>query len=368
VSLWLIPFSPQRHKNTERDLKICGPSSTFAPMAGILTKSFSTLVLLFLSLAAAAQYDSAYIKTYSDYLSLIAASSDRIYSLTIKDAENKDNNASYQNSAGTSIGVGFDYKWLALEYQQSIGNTTTSSEPKSLFSYISLGLSGQKFYAKMFYQDQQGMYLDGHGGINLPGAGQPQIYRDDIRCRTLFLTGNYLFNGRKYSNSAAVNQSARQLKSVGSFVAGLSFISNSITSDSDMVPKSVGFSIGENGRMVKGLVNSIIPQAGYTHMFVHKTFYLAITAIPGVNFVSFVKELSNNESAEGTETSGFFLEERISIGYNGDKFYAGIGTNGYLFTGEFDSNPVTQNHQYFRLQFGIRFLVKKPKFFPEKIF
>src|SRR5678815_1547727 len=144
----------------------------------------------------------------------------------------------------------------------------TSSEPKSLFSYISLGLSGQKFYAKMFYQDQQGMYLDGHGGINLPGAGEPQIYRDDIQCRTLFITGNYLFNGKKYSNSAAVNQSARQLKSAGSFVAGLSFISNSITSDSDMVPKSVGFSIGENGRIIKGLVNSIIPQAGYTHLFV----------------------------------------------------------------------------------------------------
>ena len=328
------------------------------------------MILAFLTCQATAQYDTTYIKKYPDALSLIGSINERLYNLSIRDAENKDNTAEYTSSAGLSLGIGFDYKWLSLEYQGSINQELATDKPaQSIFSYLSLGVSGQKFYARMFYQNQQGLYLDGHGGVDLPGTGQPQIYRDDIICRTLFISGNYLFNGKKYSQSAAVNQLERQLKSAGSFVAGITFISNSLHSDSAIVPKSVGFSIGENGKIIKGLANSIIPQAGYSQLFViRKYFFIQLTAIPGINFVAFVKELSNNETVEGTETSGFFLEERLALGYNGDKIFCGLTTNGYIFTGEYESNPVTQNHQYFRAHFGIRFGLKKPKFFPEKIY
>jgi Domain of unknown function (DUF4421) len=329
---------------------------------------FSFLVLL--AFQATAQYDTTYIKKYPDALSVIGSANERLYNLTIWDAENKDNKAEYTSSAGLSLGIGFDYKWLSLEYQGSINQKLASDKPpQSIFSYLSLGVSGQKFYARMFYQNLQGLYLDGHSGVDLPGTGQPQIYRDDIVCRTLFISGNYLFNGKKYSHSAAVNQLERQLKSAGSFVAGLTFISNSLDCDSAMVPESYGFSIGENGKIVKGLANSIIPQAGYSHLFViHENFFVQLSAIPGINFVAFVKELSNNETVKGSETSGFFLEERLAFGFNGEKIFCGISTNGYLFTGKYNADPVTQNHQYFRAYFGIRFGVKKPKFFPEKIY
>ena len=331
---------------------------------------FVVFFLLSLAFTANAQYDTTYIKKYPDHFSIITSGNDRLYNLTIRDAENKDNKASYTSSAGMSLGLGIDYKWLSLEYQRSFQQDVYSDyPPRSVFSNFSLGFSGQKFWGRMFFQNQQGMYLDGHGGIELPGTGQPQIYRDDIVCNTFFVSGNYIFNSKKYSHTAAAYQTARQVKSAGSFVAGLTLVSSSIESDSDMVPVSYAFSIGENGQIIKGLVNSIIPQAGYVHTFsIHKDFFIHVTAIPGINFVAFVKKLSNNETVKGSETSGFFLEEKLSLGYNNEKFFCGLSTNGYFFTGKYDSNPVIQNHQYFRVFFGMRFPVKKPKFFPEKIF
>src|SRR5688572_29647639 len=87
------------------------------------------MFILLLPVITRAQYDTTYIKKYPEYLSVFASSNDRLFTLTIKDAENKDNKAAYTSSAGISVGLGFNYKWLSLEFQRSIQQDVHSDYP-----------------------------------------------------------------------------------------------------------------------------------------------------------------------------------------------------------------------------------------------
>ena len=125
----------------------------------------------------------------------------------------------------TSIGVWVGYRGLGIGYSQSL-----TKHSGRYFSLSSTGAHyGVTFSVRSFETD------DLSAKINLSYIGEKYSHRDDdyvsyapIKVNTLFLDGYYVFNGKRYSQAAAYNQSVIQRRSAGSFLLGLSWYQSSI--------------------------------------------------------------------------------------------------------------------------------------------
>lgn len=124
-----------------------------------------------------------------------------------------------------SVGFWIGYRGLGVGYSQSL--------TKHSGRYFSLSATGAHygvtFSLRRFNTD------DLSSKINLSYFGKEHSEKDDdyvsyapIWVRTVFLDGYYVFNGKRYSQAAAYNQSVIQRRSAGSFLLGLSWYQSSI--------------------------------------------------------------------------------------------------------------------------------------------
>lgn len=125
----------------------------------------------------------------------------------------------------TSIGVWVGYRGLGIGYSQSL-----TKHSGYYFSLSSTGASyGVTFSLRSFDTD------DLSAKLNLSYIDESYSERDDnyvsyapIKVNTMFLDGYYVFNGKRYSQASAYNQSVIQRRSAGSFLLGLSWYQSSI--------------------------------------------------------------------------------------------------------------------------------------------
>lgn len=125
----------------------------------------------------------------------------------------------------TSVGVWVGYRGLGIGYSQSL-----TKHSGYYFSLSSTGASyGVTFSLRSFDTD------DLSAKLNLSYIDESFSEKDDdyvsyapIKVTTMFLDGYYVFNGKRYSQAAAYNQSVIQRRSAGSFLLGLSWYQSSI--------------------------------------------------------------------------------------------------------------------------------------------
>ena len=125
----------------------------------------------------------------------------------------------------TSVGVWVGYRGLGIGYSQAL-----TKRSGYYFSLSSTGASyGLTFSMRSFDTD------DLSANINLSYVDQGYSKKNDdyvsyapIKVKTLFLDGYYVFNGKRYSQASAYNQSVIQRRSAGSFLLGLSWYHSSI--------------------------------------------------------------------------------------------------------------------------------------------
>jgi hypothetical protein len=125
----------------------------------------------------------------------------------------------------TSVGVWVGYRGLGIGYSQSL-----TKHSGYYFSLSSTGASyGVTFSLRSFDTD------DLSAKLNLSYIDESFSEKNDdyvsyapIKVKTMFLDGYYVFNGKRYSQAAAYNQSVIQRRSAGSFLLGLSWYQSSI--------------------------------------------------------------------------------------------------------------------------------------------
>lgn len=125
----------------------------------------------------------------------------------------------------TSIGVWVGYRGLGIGYSQSL--------TKRSGRYFSLSSTGSCYGVTLSVRSFETDDLSTR--INLSYIDEKYSERDDdydsyapIKVNTLFLDGYYVFNGKRYSQASAYNQSVIQRRSAGSFLLGLSWYQSSI--------------------------------------------------------------------------------------------------------------------------------------------
>jgi hypothetical protein len=217
---------------------------------------------------------------------------------------------------------------------------------------VQLNAFGKKWGGDIFYQKYSGFYLTDRENPVLPGDAFPQ--RGDIVSRNFGITGNYVFQNRRFSFRAAYNFAERQLQSRGSFLAFASLSSFKMSADSSILTAGQEVVFGEKVSFTDLKYTTFSVAPGYTYSLVFRSFFLngTLSVGPAHHWIKYKVESQpeRNEIAINT-----FVAARIGIGYNGPRLFGAVifFTQGSIV--RFEDVQFSNNNGTFKILMGYRF-------------
>lgn len=223
---------------------------------------------------ARASVDSRYIEVPDKPWRVIlryketAVDVDYVNSLVEPGSQNRvDFNMRFQPPASASIGFWVGYRGTGISYSYSLAKNAGR-----YFSFSSTGAKyGINFRLRRFNTDEVSASFkiieNGDVTKSLESSGHMPA---PVWIRSAYLNAYYVFNGRRYSQAAAYNQSVIQRRSAGSFLAGATWYQSSFD-NSDLANRllllycnnekrikihqaNIGFGYGYNLVPLRGLV------------------------------------------------------------------------------------------------------------------
>ena len=242
----------------------------------------------------------------------------------------------------TTISIGAAYQGLSASY------SINPAKLKGFYEDYELNFN---YYASRFCIDASYQRSSSLSGDMTLGDEAPRIESGDVNMKVFNITGYYVFNHRRYSVSAAYNQSYIQRRSAGSWLLGLSYQGGSIkTSDErkEQKPDSPDVRIG---------VGHIGIGGGYGYNLVlGRKWLLNLTLLPTFVFYNRNKLTINDESRHaGRMKFNMLFNERAAVVYNfSSRYFAGLTAvaNNSLFVD--DAVTVHQNKWVAHAFVGVR--------------
>jgi hypothetical protein len=303
------------------------------------------------------KYDSIhsiYIKTFPDRFFFWPVLKQRQLEFRIEGLQSKDARLIYRPNRPYSLGMGVYLFEVVLELT---GSLPTSSHTEEIYGEsrardIQLNMFGKKWGLDIYRQKYEGFYIVDPGNPVPPGTPFPQ--RPDIYTRNLYGTVSYTFNHQKFSLRSAYNFTDRQLKSSGSFLMFGSLNGFKTRGDSALLGPEHQAKFGSDARIMEIRSTHLGAAPGYTYSLIHnKGFFInGVFALgPAVNWILY-------KSEDGSETNdakfNYFYVARIAMGYNGDRFFAGVSYGGQSTTARFESVRLRASTGTVKILFGFR--------------
>lgn len=297
---------------------------------------------------------SIYIKSYPDHFFLWPVLKQRRLDFEMEDLPDRNKRLIYKSSKPYAFGLGMYLFELSLELTFAVPLAEKQKEiyGESNAQDFQVNIFTKKWGLDLYNQKYNGFYID-DTAIKIP-SHTPYPQRPDIQTRNIGLTGNYIFNNKKFSFRSAYNFADRQLRSAGSFMLFGSISGFKAKGDSAILGDSFVVDFGEASkiRQIKSSTFSIAP--GYTYSLIHKGFFINATLAlgPAHNWLSF--EAEDGSTKNDIEFTPFFVA-RIALGYSGDRFFSGLSFVNQGGNAKFDSVQISSTSGTFKILFGYRF-------------
>lgn len=183
-------------------------------------------ILAHLPLFCVAQTDSAYIRSFDYRLAVRTFIGKDYISMRQQLPGGAEREFNPNNPFKIGLGLALKNTLIDVSYGISVRGKREKGETKA--SDLQLHGYGRKFVFDLFLQKYHGFYDDSSGEIT--------IYPDLEICN-YGASALYIFNNSKYSYKAAFKQNEKQLRSAGSFLAGIGAYYTTVRSDSSFVHK-----------------------------------------------------------------------------------------------------------------------------------
>lgn len=266
-------------------------------------------------------HDSTYITSYADYLTLKLVAINKYNFFRIKDGD-QGTRLRYRPEYGINLGIGFAYKWIAMDFAFNFGIKEDVDLKNSETFNIQARVFSSRQFIEGYIQYYYGHKLDHLAGLNYYLGDLPEI-REDVRTISFGLQYLYAFDYDKFSLKAPFVLNEAQRKSMGSPILGASFDFFNLDSDSSIVPHALKDYFSQELQLTDISVISFAINLGYMYTFVwKKNFFLTLGLIPGLNF-----NLGDSRSEERNKIKwnvSYKIKTMNALGYNARKFYAGI--------------------------------------------
>jgi hypothetical protein len=301
-----------------------------AEFTGSKIRTFLLLALLFRALSvsfsqpsdslAPSRIDTTFISEYHHFLTA------RFYFLyqdvTFEINQENLGTVIYKPNLFVKAGIAGYYKWFGLSLSVNVPffllNETEYGKTTSLDTRINV--FGRSISGELVYQDYKGYYIQ-----NFHTETGHHYKIPDMRILAIGISSYWIYNSERFSLRAAFIQNERQKKSAGSFMVRPSFQYFKVSSDSGIIPREVFTQAGEEYFNVvnEGEFFSFGLAPGYSYTFIFaKKFYINAAVFPGVFWESV--SYSTERSTVHTTDFSFLLTGQLGVGYNSDRFHAGI--------------------------------------------
>lgn len=196
---------------------------------------------------------------------------------------------------------------------------------KSTYTDLRFNLAFEQFMLYLAYGQYKGFYVE-EDSSQEPGwqPGDPFYQREDLTARTLAATFSWVFQPEDFSLIAALDQTKRQMKPGGSWLAGGSVIDTLFKADSEIIPTAVQVRYGGDGKMTEGHFTAVNVKGGYgyTHVFANPKYFLSGAMQGGYGLQAMHVSgtgFDRNRALGTVKVDGFF-----AFGWSGDEHYFGL--------------------------------------------
>lgn len=309
------------------------------------------------------QYDTTYVHSYYDnFLHVTLVSTSLNQSLDVANIEN-DIKVNYKPNNAYRFGVGFDYRFMSLEYAQSI-DALDIPDPKlgqTKSTSLRLGVTGRRYLVSALVQRFQGMYVSNPQDLKPQSSALQNRVRNDLTSEVLLGSMYYFLNNRRYSAMAGLWQIDRQKKTAGSIAAGITVAANHLKSDTSLIPGFLSAIIHPEDRVIESYTYLIGLNGGYAFTVVARgRLFLNLMLMPGLNVQFGNYTVEGNTRSAYQKSLGYHGDFRIVAGYNGERYYGGVHYANYFNSNTLKSTvDVNLYNTYFRIFFGRRFDLEK---------
>ena len=307
-------------------------------------------------------FDTSYIKNNNRRLTITIPIAKKFYGFNITDLET---NQTLKFSPNNYYHVGFNFSNIILTFGFSPGIKFGSKPNKGTTKSKEFQLTaiGRKVITDINYQSYEGFYLYNTKDYQIAKTSDDTtIVRSDIRVESFGVNTMYVFNSKKYSLRCAFSFTDVQLKSAGSFMAGVYHSTVAfVASDSTIIkyPFINKFTpllkeINRISQLTAGL------SGGYGYSFVYKKIIFSIALNIGIGGQKTYYRTLDGRSEELKLNFAANINAKNAIRYDNLKFFVGVLTS-------YDNN-VAFNPQIFNTEkyisrivgfVGYRFNIKK---------
>jgi hypothetical protein len=311
-----------------------------------------------------------YIQRFPDYFFIWPVIKQRTTSFDIESLPSKNEKLSYKPNGNYGMGLGMYLFEIGFELTFSVQPKTSTQYlyGHSRVSDLQANILGKHWGIDVFTQNYNGFYRTDKN-ISVP-ANMPYPQRPDISTWNTGVNGIYLFNKNKYSIRAAYNFSERQLRSGGSFLLTGTLNTFSLRADSAIYGAHYENIFGASADFSKMDYTTISVAPGYAHTFVFRNlFFNGSLSIGPANHWVYIQSATASKYEIKLNN---FVDLRLSIGYNSDRFFSGISFVTQARNIKFEQVQFTSSNSIFKIVLGYRFkefgILKKriSDFFPPK--
>jgi len=319
--------------------------------------SFSAIAQDDITVTASPQspYDSIrskYIKSYPDHFFLWPVIKQRRLDFELQRISNRKDAMAFKSNKPFSLGVGMYLFELGVEIAFAV---PLNEQSKTIYGEsntrdFQINAFGKRWGADAHYQKYDGFYIDDL--TKQVASGTPYPQRPDINTRNVGITGNYVLNSKKFSFRSAYNFAERQLRSAGTFVIFASLNGFKTSGDSALLGERQS-RFGEDAYIREIKFNTFGVAPGYAYNLIYKGFFLNGTLAfgPAHNWISYTRD---DQTKHSTKIDAF-ATIRISMGFNGDRFFGGLTFASQGRSAKFEDVMLNSSNTSFKILFGYRF-------------
>lgn len=285
-------------------------------------------------LSFAGQKDSLYIADYKQKLILSTFVAREFINMSV---ETPEQDVIYMPNNPVELGLGFSWKNSMLSFAYGYGFDFMRSKKRGKTESLDLQFHhyNRKFAFDFFLQQYNGFYME--------EESQNDYFElcPDLRMKQYGITGQYVFNNRRFSYRAAFAHNEKQLRSAGSILLGVGAYFSDIRSDSSFMYNDKNslrnFQLGVS--------------AGYTYTWViNRHWFVNGSVTTGIHFGN------NKIGLIGEKTEVYpTVFPRVSIGYDHDNWSFGfVYLNNMIFPAFSDDRVIGLMSGTFQFSYYMR--------------
>lgn len=299
-----------------------------------MTGNRLTLVLLLVvsicfPLITSAQKEApnpAYIIQFPNTVTVRAFLGEKISGFSLVDNAHSQN-LLYRPNNVLAIGLGVTFRGIGINFSTRLPAHNPKDDEFGKTRQLDLQVHHYKgkFALDVYFQRYHGYHLRDSSDVTSFAGPTDYPYFPDMQNITIGVSGLYLFNGRRFSLRAPINQQDWQIRSAGSWLLGGSIFTHLISNNhASIIPPNLKHPDFLSGNQVKEINNyGITVNGGYGYNYIiQRHWFVAASADAGVGAgFSEIKDQAGTSHKVGLQLNG---NARFAVGYNSRKWFSGF--------------------------------------------